>query len=290
MLSTLEILELEKKVFKYRLKKRIPYLIVLLLCLILSGIALFFYLKPSHTITVEEKQPALTPIPSTSSAIETNLSINQNASSSSHVLTKQEHQNDNTKAEEKTLFLQLPTISKNNIGKKNSSLLEQPENPKNTLSTEIEEPENRVLSSKSMKVPDENFYRTKEDKIDTLLLPPPLTEEEKPKGIIKIESQEVNSIKYLKERFEKSHNIIFALMLSEEYYIAKNYQDSNKWSIVANTIDADNEKSWILFAKSKLKLGQKQDAIASLEAYLKHNKSKAAQSLLTQILSGESID
>ena len=158
------------------------------------------------------------------------------------------------------------------------------------LVSQREELENRILVRKTSKNDEESFYRTKEDKIDTLLLPPPLLEDQKPKGIIKIETQEVNSIKYLKERFEKSHNIIYALMLAEEYYLSKNYQDSNKWSIIANTIDADNEKSWILFAKSKLKLGHKQDAISALEAYLKNNKSKVVQNLLTQIMSGESID
>jgi hypothetical protein len=56
---------------------------------------------------------------------------------------------------------------------------------------------------------------------------------------------------------------------------------------MANQSDPENEKSWIWFAKSKVKLGEKEDAITALKAYLKHNKSRAAQTLLNQINLGE---
>jgi len=277
MLSTLEILELEKKVLKYRLKRRLPYFVFTALVIFIALIGFFVY---STSLSKEQK---FTPITQNNVIpIENNLSTVPSQIQSTTLSVKEQNKT------EETLLLQLPVIGKNAPEKKYSYLPEPTEN-KTKISIE-EEPENRVLIRKAPKNDEESFYRTKEDKIDTLLLPPPLLEDEKPKGVIKIETQEVNSITYLKERFEKSHNIIFALMLAEEYYILKNYQDSNKWSIIANTIDADNEKSWILFAKSKLKLGQKQDAISALEAYLKNNKSKAAQSLRTQIMSGESID
>lgn len=278
MLSTLEILELEKKVFKYRLKKHLPYFILSALFFLLSIIGFIFYATSLHSVTSKENIS----VPATS-PIENNLSTTPNTIVSAYVPLKEQNVTD------ETLLLQLPLIGKKSLEQKDSYLPE-PTQSQVKVSTQEEELENRVLIRKTSKNEEESFYRNKEDKIDTSLLPPPLLEEQKSKGVIKIETQEVNSIKYLKERFEKSHNIIFALMLAEEYYISKNYQDSNKWSIIANTIDADNEKSWILFAKSKLKLGQKQDAISALEAYLKNNKSKVAQNLLTQITSGESID
>lgn len=286
MLSTLEILELEKKVLKYRIRRRLPYFIFTSLIILLLLIGFFFY--STSLSFVASKEQTSTPITQSNVLpIENNLSTIpsqiQGTAMSAHAPAKEKNET------HEILVLQLPAIGKNSPEKKESYLQEPIEN-KTKVSIQEEEPENRVLIRKASKNDEESFYRNKEDKIDTLLLPPPLLEDEKPKGIIKIETQEVNSIKYLKERFEKSHNIIFALMLAEEYYISKNYQDSNKWAIIANTIDANNEKSWILFAKSKLKLGSKKDAISALEAYLKNNKSKAAQSLLTQITSGESID
>ncbi|WP_041957528.1 hypothetical protein [Sulfurospirillum arsenophilum] len=282
MLSTLEILELEKKVFKYRLKKYLPYFILSALFFLLSIIGFIFYATSLHSVTSKENT-SVPAMQNGTSPIENNLSTTPNTIVSTYVPLKEQNVTD------ETLLLQLPLIGKKSLEQKDSYLPE-PTQSQVKVSTQEEELENRVLIRKTSKNDEESFYRTKEDKIDTSLLPPPLLEEQKSKGVIKIETQEVNSIKYLKERFEKSHNIIFALMLAEEYYISKNYQDSNKWSIIANTIDADNEKSWILFAKSKLKLGQKQDAISALEAYLKNNKSKVAQNLLTQIMSGESID
>lgn len=278
MLSTLEILELEKKVFKYRIKKRLPYFILGTLFFLLFSIGYVFY------STSTSKEDKTTPVTQTyPTSIENNLSTPHNTQPTTKVAEKEENTTD------ETLLLKLPLIGKKSPEKK-ESYLPEPIGNKSKVSPQEEDLENRVLVRKTSKNDEESFYRTKEDKIDTLLLPPPLLEDQKPKGIIKIETQEVNSIKYLKERFEKSHNIIYALMLAEEYYLSKNYQDSNKWSIIANTIDADNEKSWILFAKSKLKLGHKQDAISALEAYLKNNKSKVVQNLLTQIMSGESID
>lgn len=278
MLSTLEILELEKKVFKYRIKKRLPYFILGALFFLLFSIGYVIY--STSTSKKDKTMPVTQTYPT---SIENNLSTLHNTQPTTKVAEKEENTTD------ETLLLKLPLIGKKSPEKK-ESYLPEPIGNKSKVSPQDEDLENRVLVRKTSKNDEESFYRTKEDKIDTLLLPPPLLEDQKPKGIIKIETQEVNSIKYLKERFEKSHNIIYALMLAEEYYLSKNYQDSNKWSIIANTIDADNEKSWILFAKSKLKLGHKQDAISALEAYLKNNKSKVVQNLLTQIMSGESID
>ncbi len=134
---------------------------------------------------------------------------------------------------------------------------------------------------------DKVLYRSTDETIDTSILAPPPAEDIKPKGVIKIESQEMNSIHYLKDKFEKTNNIIFALMLAEEYYLAQDYTQSNKWALIANQLDADNEKSWLWFAKSKVKLGQKEDAIVALKAYIKNNKSKTAQTLLNQIYLGE---
>jgi len=79
-------------------------------------------------------------------------------------------------------------------------------------------------------------------------------------------------------------------MLAEEYYLNKNYNESNKWALIANNIDAGNEKSWLWFAKSKYKLGHKDDAILALKAYLKNNKSSAVESLLNQITVGEMMN
>ena len=78
-------------------------------------------------------------------------------------------------------------------------------------------------------------------------------------------------------------NTHFFIIISQQIEFASKVK-------IANNIDTENEKSWILFAKSKVKLGQKNDAILALKTYLKSNKSQSIQSLLNQIMVGEPIN
>lgn len=292
MLSAVEILELEKKVLKYRLKQRIHYLIISLSIILIGVIS--FYIHPIQKYFSDTKED-IQPIAAVTKPIENNLSA-----SSSLPTTAPAETNNSIKYTPKPvmeedvhqlLLLQLPVISKNSTEKKASYIPAELPEKKANMGIQEEELDNKILMRKIPSIEDESFYRNKEDKVDTALLPPPLLDEPKQKGVIKIETHEVNSIQYLKEKFEKTHNIVFALMLAEEYYGMKNYTECNKWALMANNVDPDSEKSWVWFAKSKVKLGHKEDAIVALQAYLKNNKSsKAAQSLLNQISVGEVID
>ena len=287
MLSASEIGELEKKVFYYRIKKKMRYISffgVLFLCL---GGLLLFYVNPSFIF----KQPVKTSNDTTIKEETVTPSNEKNATTTVAqapivaqtvaVATPLEHNISKAKEKEpeETLMLRSPTVS---LGKETTKPATKQEDKRDYLPAPVEE--ERVVSRE---MPPENFYRSKEESIDTTVLAPPSLDTIKPKGVIKIESQEINSIQYLKEKFEKTNNIIFALMLAEEYYIAKDYVQSNKWALIANQLDSENEKSWLWFAKSKVKLGHKDDAIVALKAYLKHNKSTAVQTLLNQINLGE---
>ena len=295
MLSTVEIVELEKKVFQYRLKQRLHYLIIGSSVFLVVLVGLFFYPFVLDILNSKEKETTTTAlIQNGTNSTESNLStvtIQSNVSEANNSTTKYTPSTSNSAQKtDETLVLQLPVIGKNSLDKK-PSYLPEPVEKKSASGIQEEELDNKVLARKtSNAINDESFYRSKEEKIDTMLLPPPLLEEPKQKGVIKIETHEVNSIQYLKDKFEKTHNITFALMLAEEYYLAKNYNESNKWALIANNVDSENEKSWIWFAKSKIKLGHKEDAALALKAYLKNNKSQAAQSLLNQIAVGEVID
>lgn len=104
------------------------------------------------------------------------------------------------------------------------------------------------------------------------------------KGKILIKSSEVKlSIDDLKDKFEKTQDLSYALEISKEYFNKKQYQNAIKWALVVNNLDTDNEESWIIFAKSKYRINQKQDAIKVLEVYNKSKQSKAIDELLEQI-------
>lgn len=286
MLSPVEIADLERRVTYYRLKRKFRYL-VYVLCFILV-LATILYLYFAFDVSQISK------INSTENNITTNTTnTTPKVMNQESVVLKNEkiiisEDNESSPTQTETLELRLPTIQlpqkkeqKGQVIKSNEGLNRLKEEDLTTQNT---------LRQPSQKI-DEPYYRSNEEKIDTsVLAPPSILSQDNVKSKITIETQEINSIKYLKEKFEKTHNIIFALMLAEENYLNKNYDESVKWALMANSIDAENEKSWIWFAKSKIKLSKKDDAIAALQAYLKNNKSNAAQSLLNQILVGEIND
>lgn len=104
---------------------------------------------------------------------------------------------------------------------------------------------------------------------------------------INISTSEVDTITYLKDKFFTTENIVFAIILSEEFYNKKDYDESIKWALTANEIDPKNDKTWYWFAKNKIKLGQKDDAIKALKAFLSENNSNRLKTLLKEIENGD---
>ena len=290
MLSASEIHELEKKVFQYRLKKTIrKSTLFIVIGFVLVGISIVYneMTKSETPVTVTQAQIVEEKV--TTSAVPQQKEepiVSQKDDTVKEISTHTNNLPPQMMVKDEPLMLKSPSVNMGKDSRKNTNYLPPPKQEEikyfATNKDFSDEPVKKNISKQ-----EENFYRASEERIDTAILAPPPFEDTKPKGVIKIETSEVNSIQYLKEKFEKTNNIIFALMLAEEFYTTKNYTESSKWALIANQLDPDSEKSWLWFAKSKLKLGQKEDAIVALKAYLKTNKSKAAQTLLNQISLGE---
>jgi tetratricopeptide (TPR) repeat protein len=99
-----------------------------------------------------------------------------------------------------------------------------------------------------------------------------------------------DELKIVEERFGKNQTYEDALYLASNYYSQGNYDKSVKWSLICNNLNSNSEESWIIFAKSKAKLGKARDAVKILEAYLKENNSEKGQLLLEKLNSGSRID
>jgi len=106
------------------------------------------------------------------------------------------------------------------------------------------------------------------------------------KANIIISSKKIDKLKYLKERYNETGRAFYAILISKEYYKKRLYLKSLLWATTANSIDSSSEESWIMFAKNKVKLGKRNDAINALSAYLKVNNSKKIKILLTNIKNG----
>jgi hypothetical protein len=100
-------------------------------------------------------------------------------------------------------------------------------------------------------------------------------------------STSTNYIEMMKNKFSKSKTPRDALLLAKTYYKNANYLESEKWALSANKLDNSLEDSWLFFAKSKVKLGKKKEALKILVSYYKKSNSIKAKRLIGQIQTGK---
>ncbi|UPT76919.1 CDC27 family protein [Sulfurovum sp. XGS-02] len=98
-----------------------------------------------------------------------------------------------------------------------------------------------------------------------------------------IDSTSVSGYKDVEKRFFESHDIDDALFLAKSYYKNGNYQKAEYWALETNKLDESKEESLLIFVKSKVKLGRKNEALSILNAYLKQSDSREAKKLLYRI-------
>ena len=287
MLSANDIAELEKKYSKYIFKKRVKlfFILILILSVILFTLYYLLYGANNQKNILDTNKTAksiikkIKPIDSNLTKIEKTTTIKKENNA-----TKPEKNISNMT--EEIIKLDANISNDNNIEKKLVFHIE-PQNKivSNTKTTKTLRLNRYFLSKKSKAIKQKNINAVKNiNKNDTML------KEKDIKPKIHIEMRDIDSIQYLKEKFQRTHDLVFALMLCENYYSQKNYRKSLKWSIIANDIDSKNEKSWMWFAKSKYRLNKKEDAIKALKAFLKSNESKNIRLLLKDIINGELND
>ena len=104
---------------------------------------------------------------------------------------------------------------------------------------------------------------------------------------IKFQTTRVNYIATMEKKFSKYKSARDAILIAKAYYRKGNYAKAESWALSANKLDKKSEESWLLFAKSKAKLGKKQEAINILASYYKKSKSAKAKALIGQIRTGK---
>ncbi|GIU00593.1 hypothetical protein TSL6_10990 [Sulfurovum sp. TSL6] len=98
-----------------------------------------------------------------------------------------------------------------------------------------------------------------------------------------IDSTSISGYKDVEKRFFESHDIDDALFLAKSYYKNGNYKKAEFWALEANKLDDNQEESLLIFVKSKVKLGHKNEALSILTSYLKQSDSQEAKKLLYRI-------
>lgn len=88
------------------------------------------------------------------------------------------------------------------------------------------------------------------------------------------------------QRFSTTKSPALGLYLARYYYSIGAYDKSYHYALQINSLDSRNEESWLLFAKSQVKLGQRNQAEKTLRSYIRSSGSSEAKLLLDSIMQG----
>lgn len=102
-----------------------------------------------------------------------------------------------------------------------------------------------------------------------------------------IKTANVTAYKDVENRFKRSHDIDDSLFLARSYYKKREYKKSKYWALQTNKVNPNIEESMLIFVKSKMKLGQKNEARNILTKYIKKSNSQEAKKLLYRIENGK---
>jgi len=95
------------------------------------------------------------------------------------------------------------------------------------------------------------------------------------------------SLQSVEKRFYKTRSYYDSLYLARAYYRKGQYAKAQKWALITNDLNSHVEESWLIFAKSKAKMGQKNEAAAVLRVYIERSNSAKAKKVLRQISQGK---
>ncbi len=94
-----------------------------------------------------------------------------------------------------------------------------------------------------------------------------------------------NSLKELKDHYNKHKTYSSAMAVSRYLYSNKEYKEAIKWAIVASKIDQLKVEPWLIYAKSQKGLGNITKAKKALEILLRQKESDEARALLKALQS-----
>ncbi|SFV53146.1 Transformation system protein [hydrothermal vent metagenome] len=112
----------------------------------------------------------------------------------------------------------------------------------------------------------------------------PEASKDEEKSETKAIKSEINS---KKKSFIASKSYEDSLALAKAYYAKGQYLEAEKWALVTNNINSKLEEGWLIFAKAKVKMGDKDEAIEVLNVYVKKTDSPSAKKLLLDIENGK---
>lgn len=275
----LNIHELESRHRKYKLKSYIPYTIVFVTLFI---IVLFFYffinktqdLKKVSTVSIkQEKKYDATQEKNIIAAIENNTT---------------------TLKEEKQTVVTIKEIVK----KEPASISPSMNFMKSIKSDKKSHYEDNSEEIKVVKPEIKKSLKQVTQTVvnDSIVEVTPIQEPIEIKEVKKVEDTAAKKIHITKtdqdiqhviKRFKKNNNPALSLFIAKNYYNIGEYHKAYNYALITNELNNNIEGSWIVFAKSLVKLNEREMAIKTLKKYVNSSHSSQAKILLDEILSGK---
>lgn len=251
-----DIKELEDAWKKYHKKRFRPYYIVFVFLLLIAALGYYFlnvknnYLHPVSTKIVQDEKPVVVSKKSTHSKLLLNGPIGS--------------------LQEKEVEELKPEVNMNHI--------------KKTFNQEVEIPTLPIVDN--IPVMDDTKDITKKVSKRVPIFKTPKKDIEKPHKRVHLnilKSSDKNAYKAVEKRFNQFQDPDDSLFLARIYYKNAAYEKAAQWALKTNKINANIEESWIIFAKSKVKMGKVNDAIHILQSYIRQSNSQEAKQLLFKI-------
>jgi hypothetical protein len=108
------------------------------------------------------------------------------------------------------------------------------------------------------------------------------------KQVITIERRDSQKdIQDIIRRFKKNNNPALSLFIAKKSYEVGDYKQAYNYALITNGLNHNIEESWLIFAKSLVKLHKKDMAIKTLDEYIRYSHSSNARILLNDIKSGK---
>lgn len=285
----LNVNELESKWLRYKIKSYIPHAIIAVSTIIITlSVVTIYNLKPTVKVDVHaDKNLQISPT-KTLPLVEQNTTIKEKsqqaiiANSNLAIIEKNKNPLQNS-----------TPLAQSNEQKKDKIIMSPSLDFMVNMRTNIPAKYEIVTPAKDIQnivieePIQENVLDLSEKAIDLESSQEDVSYESK-KGSISINRQNTHDdIKYVIERFKKNNNPALSLFIAKKYYELGDYHKAYNYSLVTNEINHDIEASWLIFAKSLVKLNEKEMAIKTLTQYIDHSKSNRAQILLDEINAGK---
>lgn len=247
----LDVKKLERRWLKYKLKKLLPWLLFWVLAIITGSIFLW------------------TSYHSSNNQIQIPATVSSSTPKQSVVKTTPPAEENQTVLEPSMEFVQRFETS--------SAITETPNQP----AAAIPKPSQKVTPPpvKTLNMPE--FPQPM--KVSGTTTPKTSLKE----GTLSITKNESKlEIDDLKHRFKETSNANLGLFIARYYYDQGNYNEAYDYALKTNNINSRIDESWILFAKSLVKLGKIDQAKKTLQLYVSQSNSESARALLDSIEKG----